>query len=96
MPRCTCSTLKTRSNCDPFLLRKNKVGAEESSSGKKPGTLSWPTLFGSTAVSFRARIGRPLGVLRQVILPRPIKVVASVLGETTYPLILETAHVIWG
>lgn len=52
MPRCTCSTLKTTSNCDPFLLRKNKVGAEEFSSGRnQERSVGLPSLVPLRSVS---------------------------------------------
>lgn len=52
MPRCTCSTLKTRSNCGPFLLRKNKVGAEEFSSGRnQERSVGLPSLVPLRSVS---------------------------------------------
>lgn len=53
------------------------------------------TLLGSTAVSLRASIGRSLGILRQMILSRPIKDVTPVLRETTDTLILKTTHMVW-
>lgn len=55
---------------------------------------SFLTLLGSTAVSLGAGIGRSLGILRQVILSRPVKDITPVLRETTDPLILKTTHVV--
>jgi len=53
------------------------------------------TFLGATAVRLGAGVRRPLGVLRQVILSRPIKDVAAVLRETANPVILKTTHMVW-
>lgn len=56
---------------------------------------SFITFLGSTAVSFGAGICRSLGILRQVILSRPVKDITPALRETTDPVILKTAHMVW-
>lgn len=52
------------------------------------------TLLSPAAIGLRASVRRSFGILRQVVLPRPVKDIAPVLGETTYSLVFEPTHVI--
>lgn len=55
---------------------------------------SVPTFLSPAAVGLRAGVGRSFGILRQVVLPRPVENIAPVLRETAYPLVFKPTHVI--
>ena len=50
------------------------------------------TFFGPAAVHIRASVGGALGILGQVVLSSPVKIITSVLGEATELFVLKSTH----